>query len=46
MVYFNHVLQEASLDLDPGTEGLSFEDISKYLEDPQLGDLDMDAPEE
>lgn len=46
MVYFNHILQEASLDADPGPGGFSFEDICKYLEDPQLGDLDMDSPEE
>ncbi len=46
MVYFNHVLQEAALDSDPGLEGYSFEDVCKYLEDPQLGDLDGDTNNE
>lgn len=45
MVYFNHILQEALLDQEPGEEGYSFETIQKYLNDPQLGDLDLDSSE-
>lgn len=45
MMYFNHVLEQCSLDQDPGVNGYSYEQIQSYLEDPELGSLDLDSPE-
>jgi len=47
MLYFDHVLKEVYVDNDdPGPFGYSVEAIQKYLEDPELGRLDLDAAPE
>lgn len=43
MLYANHVLTECLMDGDPDPEGISFEQLQPYLEDPSLGSLDTDS---
>ena len=46
MLYTNHVLLEYLLDQDPEPSGICFEEISKYLENPDLGASDTDSPQD
>lgn len=46
MVYFDHALSQALLDGDPDEQGFDVEHIQKYLDDPHLGELDFDVPQE
>ena len=46
MLYFDHVLEEARLDQEPGKDGYTLEAIQRYLNDPQLGGLDVDVSNE
>ena len=44
-LYFNYVLL-VLLDSDPPENGFEYEQVSQYLEDEQLGNLDFDTPKE
>ncbi len=46
MLYTHHVLSNYLLDRDPGPSGIQFDEIRGYLDDPNLGASDIDAPEE
>lgn len=42
MLYANHVLLEYILDHDPKSAGIDFNEISQFLDDPELGASDTD----
>lgn len=43
MVFFDHILSQAHMDTNVSGDGLEFDQIRVYLEDPQLGTLDIDT---
>jgi hypothetical protein len=43
MVFFDHILSQVQLDTDVSGDGFGFDQIRSYLDDPQLGALDIDT---
>ncbi|MHB8806791.1 MAG: P-loop NTPase family protein [Anaerolineaceae bacterium] len=44
MVYFDHILYQCLLDHNPDANGFSYEEIRKYLDNPEFGSMDIDFP--
>jgi hypothetical protein len=45
MLYADYVLSNYLLDRDPDSNGIRFDEFKSYLDDPDLGASDVDAPE-
>jgi len=44
MLYFDHVIKQCLLDGDPERDGFTSDHVKLYVENPQLGSIDVDVP--